>query len=701
MAVANVPLGTQLGKYRITRLLGKGGMGIVYAGEDTHLGRPVAIKLLMENVAHACRGRGLATLLGEVTTAPGRLQEPAPGVPAGRAAQESEALGRFLLEARAAARLNHPNVVTIHDIGRHDNAFYIVMELLGGGSAQAQLEAHGPMPWPLATRLIADVCCGLAAAHAAGLIHRDVKPANFLLADDGTAKLADFGLIKAPTLVPGRFTQPGTVIGTPQYMSPEHCTNERLDERTDIYALGAAYYSLLVGHPPFDGDDPAMIMYAHCSAPVPDPSTVMPGLPAECSRIIARAMAKARSDRFPGAEEMLRDLRKMLVPTATALPTPKPATEPASFSLPELRPPRRQRRIALVVGVPVIVLVALGLVLGSRFFTTRPPALPPVQDRNSPALAQEPGKEIPINANRRIGLRQRSPDLSGHQGEVTAVSLTATRLVSAGLDGKVCVWESPGGALQHTLPHPNPLEAVALSPDGNVVVAGGGMKTVFLWNAVSGERLGTLSEFPNNITSLAFSPSGKQLAVASETDLQLFDFEPPARFTRHARLLRNLYQVSSVAYSRDGKKLAACTGGGLVFVWDLPSLRRLTGPDPFPDRLTAVAVADDGANFAVGRHRGEVHVWKPGTPPTEWSENGGCVSSMAFAPGSSILVVAGEWGGPLRLCNLATGRTGGVPVEVNGAVRGLSFSPDGLTLAAACSDGKVRWWDVLSDERSR
>src|SRR5207244_7746843 len=110
-------------------------------------------------------------------------------------------------------------------------------------------------------------------------IHRDIKPGNVLLAADGTAKLADFGLAKAPMLLSSRLTQAGTVLGTPHYMSPEQCTSERLDERTDLYALGATYYALLVGRPPFDGNDEVKILYAHCSAPVPDPRAVVPALP--------------------------------------------------------------------------------------------------------------------------------------------------------------------------------------------------------------------------------------------------------------------------------------------------------------------------------------------------------------------------------------------------------------------------------------
>src|SRR5947209_5863179 len=163
MLIAELPAGTRFGKYRITGRLGKGGMAVVYAGEDTHLGRPVAVKVLAVDVARASRGRGVTQLLGDAATVRAGKQ-------ASRVGSEAEWLGRFLLEARAVARLNHPNVVTVHDIGEHDGALYLVMELLGGGSAQARLQAHGPLPWPVASRIVADVCRGLAAAHAAGLL---------------------------------------------------------------------------------------------------------------------------------------------------------------------------------------------------------------------------------------------------------------------------------------------------------------------------------------------------------------------------------------------------------------------------------------------------------------------------------------------------------------------------------------------------
>src|SRR5262249_43186662 len=197
----------------------------------------------------------------------------------GAATREPDMAQRFLLEARAAARLNHPNVVAVYDIGQQGDLSYIVMELVEGVSAQALLNERGALPWPQATRIIADVCRAVAPPPAPALIHRDITPANILLGHDGSVKLADFGAAKAPQLVPAHLTHRGTVLGTPQYMSPEQCAGDHLDGRADVYALGGAYHALLTGRPPYDGSDGVQVMFAHCTAPVPDPRNHVPALP--------------------------------------------------------------------------------------------------------------------------------------------------------------------------------------------------------------------------------------------------------------------------------------------------------------------------------------------------------------------------------------------------------------------------------------
>jgi len=644
MLVEDGSVGMRLGKYRIDAKIGKGGMGAVYAGEDARLRRRVAIKVLGENLVH-----------------------------------EDEVRRRFILEARAAAQLNHPNVVTIHDVGQRDNIYYIVMELVEGGSVQTRLQTQGKLHWREATRIVADVCRGLAAAHGAGLIHRDVKPGNILLTATGVAKLADFGLTKAPAIMHGALTQAGTVVGTPQFMSPEHCTGEVLDERTDLYSLGATYFNLLVGRPPYVAADPTLILYSHCSAPVPDLQAEAPGLPIGCAQIVLRAMAKSRSERFQNADEMLVALLAIsesddvegssTARKQTSLP-PTPCTPQPYNSL---------RRFTIAGGAVFLAIILL--LLCSQLFR----------------------EQIPASPNAAIRLKARSAPLLGHKGAVRAISIADRRLVSAGMDGTVRIWDPSNGRLLRILLPDNgaALDAIALSPDGKILAVGGQAKRVHFFDAESGAETGTLISIVSEVSSLAFSPNGRQLAVASQSDLQLGEFQPPATFSRRVPLLEKQYVVSAMAFSGDGKRLVACTGDGIVHIWDVASLKHRKAPGTFSGRLTMAALSPDGSRVVFGSHDGVLHMWEPdrGIAPTILSGKEGSIAAAAFARGGA-LVFAGEWAGPLRVCDLAAGKTSHVPTGVAGVVNALDFSPDGRTLAAACSDGSVRMWDVLGiDEK--
>ncbi len=267
-------IGKSLGKYQVTEILGKGGMGVVLKAHDGVIGRDVAIKVL-----------------------------------AGHLAANDTALARFLAEARAAGQLNHPNVASIYEMGQEGTSHFLVMEYLPGGSLGDRLEKLGPLSVLEATRAMVDACQGIAAAHAAGLIHRDLKPANFMRTGEGSIKVTDFGLAKATSDQSQQMTQAGTVIGTPFFMSPEQCQGETVDARSDIYSLGATYYSLLTGKNPYhDSSSVPQLMYAHCHGEIPDPRAVDESIPPACSRIIAKAMAKAPANRYMSAKAMLADL---------------------------------------------------------------------------------------------------------------------------------------------------------------------------------------------------------------------------------------------------------------------------------------------------------------------------------------------------------------------------------------------------------
>ncbi len=270
----------QLGQYRLRRRIGSGGMGEVYLAEHQLLKRPCALKLIR----------------------PGHVAD-------------REALERFEREVRLTATLSHPNTVEIYDYGRtEDGTYYYVMEYLPGLSLAELVERHGPLPPERAVYLLRQVCMALQEAHASGLIHRDVKPSNIFAARRGqmedVAKLLDFGLVLpvAQAREP-RWAGESRILGTPLFMSPEQSLGDRdLDERSDIYSLGAVAYYLLTGRPPFDRDGSVAVMIAHAHESVLPPSSFRTGIPEDLERVVLRCLAKDPDARFPDAASLERAL---------------------------------------------------------------------------------------------------------------------------------------------------------------------------------------------------------------------------------------------------------------------------------------------------------------------------------------------------------------------------------------------------------
>lgn len=317
-------------RYELGEALGGGGMSRVVRGYDRALEREVAVKLLRDD--HA---RGL------------------------------EARQRFLREARRASRLAHPNVVKVFDAGVDDDQPWMVLELVEGPSLAEVVARRGPLPPGEAVALTSDVLAGLAAVHAAGLVHRDVKPANVLLTADGTAKLADFGIAKAAD--EAGLTATGSVVGTPRYLAPEQVAGEPATPRTDVYAAGILLYELLAGAPPFVAGTPIAVAIAHQQAPVPPLAARRPDVDPAVVAVVERALSKAPEQRFADALAMRVALTGAAAGTATptlAMPATPAAAAPADN-------PRRRPVLLGATAVAVLALAALGLGLAAD-----PPAPP-------------------------------------------------------------------------------------------------------------------------------------------------------------------------------------------------------------------------------------------------------------------------------------------------------------------------------------
>jgi eukaryotic-like serine/threonine-protein kinase len=276
-------------RYRLGERIAGGGMGSVYRAVDENLGRRVAVKVLRRDLA----------------------DDPA-------------FLERFRREARAAAALSHPGVAGVYDYGELDGSAFIVMELVEGETLAERIEATGRLPWPEAFALGEQVARALAAAHAHGVVHRDVKPANVLVGRDGRAKVTDFGIAKAASSTT-TLTRTGMVLGSANYVAPEQAQGDDVGPAADQYSLGCVLFEAITGRPPYEGATAVAIATQHVSAPVPDPRQRRPDLPTPVATLIRRALAKHPTDRFPSTSS----LADALATTAHAAQPPGPPAHPA------------------------------------------------------------------------------------------------------------------------------------------------------------------------------------------------------------------------------------------------------------------------------------------------------------------------------------------------------------------------------------
>ena len=266
-----------IGRYEIQKELGRGAMGVVYLGKDPKINRLVAIKTV-------------------------RFEEVDPDL-------LEDTKQRFFREAEAAGTINHPNIVTIYDVGEEEDLAYVAMELLDGSDLTPYVKKDKLLPVKDLLRIIGSVAEGLAFAHEKGIVHRDIKPANIMLLKDGTVKVADFGIARIST---SSATQTGTVLGTPSYMSPEQVAGQKVDGRSDLFSLGVAMYELLCGQKPFTGDSIAALMYAIANKPPVLITQVDPNIPQCCAYIAHRLMTKDLTKRYQNAREVVEHIKMCL-----------------------------------------------------------------------------------------------------------------------------------------------------------------------------------------------------------------------------------------------------------------------------------------------------------------------------------------------------------------------------------------------------
>jgi tRNA A-37 threonylcarbamoyl transferase component Bud32 len=645
--------GSLVAGYRIEARIGAGGMAVVYRARDERLPRLAALKVM-----------------------------------APQWAADEEFRQRFIAESRAMTTIDHPYVIPVYKAGEADGVLFIAMRLVTGGDLREALRREGGgLPPARALDLLSPVASALDAAHAAGLVHRDVKPGNILIdrrsGQSDHVFLSDFGLSKG-MLSGASLTQSGHYLGTPYYSAPEQARGDHVDGRADQYALACVAFELLTGRRLFERDDPLAVLLAHVTAPPPALTERRPDLPAAADGVMRRALAKAPDERYPSCRDFTDALRDALVMETAGQRGRPGASTPAAPApaVPVRGGPRRNRLLviaaagavlAAAIAIPLALAASPGTAKASHAATTRTPAATPTPTLSRPASP--------------AGSSVASP-------RATAKSRP---------DPLIATLTDPGGAVSG-----NNVLSVAFAPSGTTLAAGDISGRIYLWNTASRKRTALTDPGGQTIYALAFASGGSILA-AGDKNGSVYLWNTTTK-TIAATLTAPkptgalgiiAPSVSSVAFAPNGTTLAVADVYGSTYLWNTATgTIDTTLADPSDiGSVDSLAFAPDGTTLATGNFNGTVSLWDTTTGKlitTLRDPDGADVQSVAFAPHGTILAAGGQLG-TTYLWNTATGKgTGSLTNPRSLGVDSVAFAPNGTALAAGDSSGSTSFWNTAS-----
>ena len=648
--------GSLVAGYRIESQIGAGGMAVVFRAHDERLGRSIALKVMAPEWT-----------------------------------EDEEFRRRFVAESRAAARVDDPHVIPVYEAGAAGGVLFIAMRLVAGTDLRGVLRREGALPPGRALELLSPVASALDAAHAAGLVHRDVKPGNILV-DERPGRpdhvyLADFGLSKG-VAAGVSLTGAGNYLGTPNYSAPEQVQGHNVDGRADQYALACVAFELLTGRAPYERDLPMAVLLAHVSEPPPSLAARRPGMPVTADRVMARALAKRPEQRYASCRDFTDTLREAFglppygsggIPTfpgAAAREPASPATGPGTTADlyrkhsptqavavgqgarsglgpgdgERARNPRRRPLVIVLAGAVLVAAVAIPWLLASG---------PGATAAKSPGSGHDAGQAVcHPHRPRRQPRRGIGGVQAGHRHPGRRHVQRRCRPVGHDDQEHLSILHDHGGGTDGA-------GLVAFGPGGTTLAVGDG-GNVYLWDT-AGPTAALTATLPTpvdlsgqSVTSVAFGPGGVLAVGYSGGDVCLWD-TAAKQTTATLTGPRDSAGVTLVAFGQGGT-LAVGYSGGDVYLWDTASNKNtatLTGPPGLAgtDGVSSVAFGPGGATMAVGYDSGDVYLWDIAseqtmatlTPPADSQAS----ALVAFGPGGTTVAV-GYDSGDVYLWDTAT-----------------------------------------------
>jgi len=687
---ATLPWSLQLGhkmvgRFELIETVGVGKFGTVYKAHDSRLDRTVAVKVLR----------------------------------AGNLAGDEER-ARFFRESRSTAQLTHHAIVRVYEVGEHNGTPFIISDFVHGVTLADWLTSGRPT-FHEAARVVADLAGALQYAHENGVIHRDVKPSNVMMDEDGQPHVMDFGLAKRSA---GEITitLDGEVLGTPAYMSPEQARGEatKVDGRSDVYSLGVILYEMLTGELPFRGNTRMLLHQVLHDEPRP-PRSLNDRIPRDLETICLQSMAKEPARRYPSARALAEDLKCYMRDQPIK-------ARPVNSLERTWRWCRHNPKLASAAGstaaslVAVAVLAVLLAVYSNRRLLESYRHLAVVDFGLGQSACERGEVEAGVlwmercladagkagaadwtrlaRANLAAWSRE-LPRLTGvlsHDGEVrfAAFSPDGQTVVTASSDHTARLWDvATGRPRSEPLRHDDPVEFAAFSPDGQTVVTASSDRTARLWNITTGQPRSEPMRHDSAVSRAGFSADGTTVLTVDEQTARHWDVatgRPNGALIRHG-----VAELDLVSVSPDGRTLLVGGDNKPAQLWDMETGQRRGAPLPHPDKLWGAAFSPDGKTVATGSGDTKVRLWDVATGrslglPLDHEDH---VMSLAFSPDGKTLV-AGTDGKLTRLWDVKTGMRRGEPLRHDGAVWSTAFSPDGKTVLTAGWDNTARLWDAVT-----